>query len=235
MKKTLALVLSFLLCFGLSMNTFAEEGVNDQQDDIISLEELQNLFPQVALGDDGYIVSNSNSRSSDISNIIEDLQYVEDNISEPIQSYSADYNGGTCTLNIYDNDMYNVFGYEEVPTANTRGAGYESLGGSQYRSYYRILNCGFYYTYKHSVVSGLSTLSNLGSQTWPTLGTGGFYTITSGDTGYIRTLQNGSTPAQVYGNGTFNSSPDLGYPYSMEYKLITSARNGNISVEISTP
>lgn len=65
MKKTLALVLSFLLCFGLSMNTFAEEGVND----------------------------------------IEDLQYVEDNISEPIQSYSADYNGGTCTLNIYDNDM----------------------------------------------------------------------------------------------------------------------------------
>lgn len=218
---------------GLNIDSYAEEKINNQQGDLISLEELRTLFPQVALGDDGYIVSNSRSRSS---NIVEDLQYLEENISEPVQSYSTDYNDGVCTLNIYGNDMYVAFGYEKVPTVSTRGAGYESQGGSQYRSYFTILNSGFYYTYSHTTVSGNSKFTNLGSQTWPTVGSGGTYTISAGDTGYIRTVQNGSNPARIYGDGTFNYTGITGgYPYSMDIRLITNGSNGSISVQESTP
>lgn len=232
MKKALLLLLSFLLCMGLSMTVCAEESMDNQQDDLISLEDLRDLFPQVALGEDGYIISNSSARSSDL---VENLQYLENNISDPVQVYTAEYNGGICTLNIYNNDMYVAFGYEEIPVASTHGAGYESQGGTQYRSYYTMSGSGFYYTYNHTTVSGLSKFTNLSSITNPTLGSGILYTITPGRTGYIRTVQNGSNAAEIYGNGTFNSTQLVGgYPYSVELKLITNGNNGTISVRIST-
>lgn len=57
MKKALALIVSLILRISLDMTTFAVESENKQGDELISLEEFRTLFPQVALSDDGYIVS----------------------------------------------------------------------------------------------------------------------------------------------------------------------------------
>lgn len=237
MKKALSLILSFLLCMGLGMNVYADETdktMANGQDDLISLEELRDLFPQVSLGADGYIVSNASARTFDrSSNIVDDLNYLVENISDPVQVYSANYNGGVCTLNIYDNDMYAAYGYEKLIAAE--GPGYESLGGSKYRSYFRMSLAGFSYTYNHTTTSGLSKFSNL-SHVSPLVGTGIAYTVAPGQTGYTRATQSGSNAAEIYGDATFNYTANpSGYPYSVDVRLVTNGRNGSISVRNTVP
>lgn len=237
MKKTLSLILSFILCMGLGMNVYADETdktMANEQADLISLEQLRDLFPQVSLGADGYIASNESARTfTRSSDIVEDLNYLAENISDPVQVYSANYNGGVCTLNIYDNDMYAAYGYEKLITG---GPGYESLGGSTYRSYFTMSLATFSYTYKHTkTTSGLSKFSNLGSIK-TSGGNGLAYTIAPLGTGYTRATQSGSNPAEIYGDVNYNYTQTTGgWPYSVPVRLITYGRNGSISVTNSIP
>lgn len=237
MKKALSLILSFLLCMGLGMNVYADETdktMANGPNDLISLEELRDLFPQVSLGADGYIASNASARTfKRSSDIVEDLNYLAKNISDPVQVYTANYNGGVCILNIYDNDMYAAYGYEEVNVSD--GAGYESLGGSKYRSYFRMSLAGFSYTYNHTTTSGLSKFSDL-SHVSPLVGSGLVFTVAPGQTGYTRATQSGSNAAEIYGDATFNYTANpSGYPYSVDVRLVTNGKNGSISVTNTVP
>ena len=213
-KKIWALIVAAMLALSsLSICFAAEDTRNTSEEAIMSFETLQGLFPDIPLSD-GYNQEIAPASAQDMDEIF----------SAPVESYSVDYNGGICTLNIYSNGAYGTYGYEKVEEINPLSEGYESQGGTKYRSYYTMMGPqGFSYTYN---VSGAtySTISNLSSVSvqW---GVGNSY-FAAGSSRYVRASQTPSGSAQVYGDAEYYH---MGY-YNGTFRLTTNVSYGNISV-----
>lgn len=218
-KRIWAILVAMMLSLVTLSTCFAAENTTDSsEEEIMSFETLQGLFPNISLREDGYV----NGYNQGMSPASE--QNWEQIFSEPVESYSADYNGGICTLNIYSNGAYGTCGYEIVDEINPLGEGYENQGGTKYRSYYTMMGPqGFSYTYNVSG-SNYSTISNLSSVSvqW---GIGNSY-FAAGTSRYVRASQTSSAAAQVYGEAEYYH---MGY-FNGTFRLTTNVSYGNITV-----
>lgn len=226
MKKRICVLMMFVVLFSFSFNAYAADISNSDIEDtnVISFEEIQKLFPDIPLREDGFVADFESERISAYS---ADEKALSEILSQPVESYDAEYNGGICTLNIYDNGMYGVAGYEKLDSKVARNPGAE-VYGSKYRSYYKYGLIGFYYTYTIYSSGNFSQFHNLSNPTQPMVSYDPNWTFVAGSTGYIRQTQTASLPAEVYGLGYFSYM----HGTNNGCKLITDVSYGNISVSV---
>ena len=110
----------FVILFSFSFNAYAADiSKSDIEDtNVISFEEIQNLFPDIPLREDGFV---ADYESECMSAYSADEKALSEILSQPVESYDAEYNGGICTLNIYDNGIYGVAGYEKLDSKTLIG------------------------------------------------------------------------------------------------------------------
>lgn len=225
MKKKLSTLLIIILLFSISLTAYAAE-TNDfsENDNVMPFQKVKELFPNVPIREDGYVEGYTNE--------IAPYSLSDDNFdafAQPIESYSAEYSEGICTLNIYSNGVYGTVGYEKIgDVPATRGAGYD-ISGSRYRSYFTIGTIGFYYNYTlyNALGTNYSQLHNLSSPTAPMTGYDVYWEFIPGTTGYTRQTQTASAPAEIYGYGYHTYKPSgIGTPW----KLVTTVSYGRINV-----
>lgn len=221
-KRFFGIFLSLLLLFSSFTTCLAAEDSTDHaSSEVIPFETLQNLFPDIPLREDGFIEGYSQNimpySSQDIKQIF----------ASPVESYSTDYNGGLCTLNIYSNGAYGVSGYELIDEIAPLSEGFENQGGSKYRSYYTMMgDQGFSYTYNISA-GQYSTISNLSpvSAQW---GIANSY-FEAGTSQYVRATQTTFASAEVYGEAGYYH---MGY-FNGTFRLITNVTSGLIKVSFT--
>lgn len=113
-------MLIVLLSFGI--NTYAKDTLENEAENtsIVPFKKLQTLFPDIPIREDGFVEGYENNHLSVYSS---DKEIFGGMMSCPVESYSAQYNDGPCTLNIYNNGQYDVVGYEKLDTVDRIGAG----------------------------------------------------------------------------------------------------------------
>lgn len=228
MKKRICVVMVLIVLFSFSINTYAADYFeNEKQNaDMISFETIQRLFPDIPIREDGFV----DGYESDFLSVNSlDEEKLDEILSQPKKSCNAEYNGGICTLNIYDNGMYDVVGFEKIDTIAVRNPGAE-VYGSRYRSYYKFSFTGFFYTYTIYSSGNYSQFHNL-SYTQSLPDADPYWDFVAGSTGYIRQTQTASLPAEVYGVGYFSYMGGA----STGVKLITDVSYGNIGVSLQVP
>lgn len=224
MKKRLSLVLVICMVFSMAFTAKAaeEKSENGIVTEFMTYEKIQSLFPDIPLREDGYVEGYGEILSNEFAN-------EEFNLSEPIERYSAEYDGGKCELLIYENGMYGVVGVEKIEEDHStmRNPGIGNYSG-KYRTYYSFSMTGFFYTYNVDASGGYSIIKDLSNPTSEMTGADPYWTFQSGATAYVRAQQNGYLPASVYGDGSF-SYHNGG---SAGFRLFTEVTNGNISAYI---
>lgn len=138
--------------------TYAADNEERAITNVMTIDDLRGLFPEVPLGEDGYVEGYENDTSS----------YAINNETRQIaESYIKEYQEGACTLNVYNDGMYDAIGYEKVEdVAATRNPGAETYG-AKYRSYYIFSGTGFFYTYNLGSSGSYSRITNLSYPTQP--------------------------------------------------------------------
>lgn len=226
-------LLTAVIMLGMGFAAFANE--SDEVDYVsteegIDLSRIQRLFPEIVLGGDGYVENYSNGRS--LLNIASSDKFIT-------ETYSADYENGTCDLYIYSDGSYVAAGYEKVEVNQKLRAydyGSTSTGNSYYKSYLSLGIPQISYTYKVTKISGSSyyQITNLGNLTYN--GSIGIQFEGKGLT-TVRSKQTSSSPAEVYGdvkiNQVMSTSTGVTTLYNGTYRLTTKVSYGNISVSVS--
>lgn len=222
MKKLFSIILTLTLFLSSSITICAAERqtVTPPQDELISFETLQALFPDVSLNKNGYVDDYNNNSATFFT------QKAADFLSNPVETHTAEYNGGICNLNVYANGAYGAYGFEKISSDVTPyDAGY-NITGSTYRAYYTMMaSQGFSYTFTVSSGSGYSTISQLSGVSTQYGIPQSYFSARSSQ--YIRAKQtSASAPAQVCGDAEY---------YHMEYsngtfRLYSTANSGNVSV-----
>lgn len=219
-KKIWVFIIATMLALTTLSTSFAAEYTgNASEEDIMSFDTLQGLFPNIPLREDGFVDGYNQGIA------LATAQELEEIFSEPIESYSADYNGGTCTLDIYSNGQYGVYGFEKVEEISPMSVpGYEGMGGTKYKTYYNMFPLhGFSYTY-NVTGSTYSTISNLSSVS--VYGGISFGYFEAGSSRYVRKTQTTTAAAEVYGEATYYHNGYL----SGDIRITTTVSGGNIRV-----
>ena len=213
MKKRIWGLLVLIVLFSFGMNTYAKDTLENEAEStsIVPFEKLQTLFPDIPIKEDGFVEGYENNQLSVYSS---DKKILDGMISSPVESYSVQYNGGLCTLNIYNNGQYGVVGYEKLDNVDRAGAGSE-VYGSKYRSYYDLGGVGFFYTYTIYSSGSYSQFHNLSYPTGLLVDVNPYWNCTPGATGYVRQTQTASLPAEAYGWGYFSYMGGSGVGYSL--------------------
>lgn len=231
MKKritSLILMLVLIMCTCTYVYAADPEEGNDEEGDIMPFAQLQNLFPDLSLREDGYV-----------NGYIKEVQPFSDVInSEPIETYTKEYDSGQCWLDIFEDGSYEVYGFEKCDDRESGvmpldEVGYEISG--TYRSYWKniVYPCSFSYTYtlytalgtNYSQFHNLSGVSVSGGISLPDTK----QYLRAGSAKYVRQTQTSSSPAKVSGAATLvYNDIDSG-----TFILLTEASYGAISVSKS--
>ena len=229
MKKAISLLFAILLMTCLTIPAYAQTDdksiVSILTDDGVDFTQLQRLFPDIALREDGFIDDYTDNISA----------YSDSQTKQLTETHTADYINGTCNLNIYSDGSYSTYGIEQIldsPISRTStGPGY-SITGSTYKAYYNMFDIGvqqgFSYTFTVSSGSGYSTISKLSSVNVYGGIQQGYFSARSSN--YVLQKQvSSSKPAEVYGDAEY---------YHMSYsngtfRLISKADRGKVSVSFA--
>ena len=224
-KRLVSMVFLVCLLFSISTNVCAtdmpqEDGIDSGMDYF----RLKELFPDIPLREDGYVEGYSENDQS-IKSRDSSLN------SEPVETYTAQYENGICHLNIYSDGFYAVYGREKITDIPVpRDVGYTE--GATYKSYYNVINLGvkvgFSYTYNVYLTGGkYSQISNL-SGTSPYGGAQQMY-FEAGSSTYVRQVQSAYAAAEVYGLSMLYTSNGI---KSGNFKLTTTVSYGTVDVNI---
>lgn len=225
-KRLISMVLFLVLIFSICTNVYATDvELESSKDSGIDYARLKELFPNIPLGEDGYVEGYTEGEQPQISRN-------RSLISEPVEAYTAQYENGICNLNVYDDGSYAVYGQEKIADLPVpRDAGYTE--GGTYKSYYNVIDLGvkvgFSYTYNVYLTGGrYSQISNL-SGTSPYGGTQQMR-FEAGSSTYVRQVQSAYAAAEVYGCSMLYTANGV---KSGNFKLTTTVSFGTVNVSIS--
>lgn len=234
MRKAISLFLAtfLLICITIPVSVYAEETpiVSISTENGVDFAQLQRLFPDIALKEDGFIEDYSNNISS----------YSNSQEKQLTETYTADYVNGSCKLYVYSDGSYMAAGCEKIETnQNQRSYDYGSTatGNGYYRSYLSLGTPQMSYTYKVTNKSGtnLYQITNLGNMQFN--GSVGIQLVGKG-LSTVRSLQTTTNPAEVYGDvamyQVLSTSNGVNSVYNCTYRLTTKVSYANITVSVST-
>lgn len=222
-----------MLSLSICPSVFAQTNLT-QEEETMPIEQLQELFPYIALGDDGY-VENYESDSEYI-NSISECNDTEELLSVD-SVYEAEYEDGKCWLNIYTDGSYSAYGYEKEDDDSESmisplSTGYSSASNSYYKTYWRYYMATYNMSYKYKFTTSSSTgYSRYTEKTSVTvsytpLNTG--MTMSAGQLWYERQKQTSSSaPATLIGR----SSIAMNGSAFVTLTLTTYINGGGISVK----
>jgi hypothetical protein len=160
-RRILSLILAVVLVFSVSVPAFAAVVPAETAEDTDgpagpTIAELRELFPNVQLGDDGYIVTNTPAAVAE-----DELPQSVVAAGDPVVTYTAsEENGDTCTLAIYSDGSYSAYGLTSITNGT---ADYTTVtGGAKiYWNNFSVYYSMSYIIYYTTSTSGLTTISKM--------------------------------------------------------------------------
>ena len=140
MKKYLSLMLAIAMCTALVIPAYAVQSDRNEADSLPTLEDIQTHFPELQLGESGYI--------GDIALYADHVD-----LNEPVATYSAEDGEDLYYVNVYEDNSYLAYGWVEGQSISD---GYLSKG---------IKASGKVYVYKFGAMFDLYYMVTYDAQT----------------------------------------------------------------------
>ena len=228
MKRFMSLFVAMIMCVVFIIPAYAAQPV-EEADTIPTMEEVQKHFPDLKLGESGYI--------DDI-----DLYAAEVNINEPVATYSAVDGDDLYYVAVYADNSYITYGLTGGTTGITSGSSSTSGGYTTYTNrrvyvlkYGACFDVNYYVSYKINNSTNRATITSISEYAGCSARVvDGFGNATGSSATPIKSVvsvkqETSSTAAKAYGGAKMYFSGT----YVGILRLNVSIKNGSASVSTS--